>query len=193
MAGVVKQICSIFKNYSLNTTGTITLPDGHVYDRIFNVGGGNCYFHAVCQGLEFFGISIDHIELRTKVGLWLQNTDNAMLMEMQLGLRPLDLYDYLKLYPGPPGGWFNYLRGMSWKDWGVHVELLGEWVGVMEITPTNHVLEEMGSDIRVNIYDPSSAYILGDEENIRSDGTEKPIIMIISEGEHFEWLRLRDD
>ena len=132
MHGIVKQICSIIKNYnSLNTTGTITLPDGHEYDRIFNVGGGNCYFHAVCQGLEFFGISIDHIELRTKVGQWLQNADNAMLMEMKLGLRPLDLYSYLKLYPGPPGGWFNYLIGMSWKDWGVHVELLGEWVGAM--------------------------------------------------------------
>ena len=63
----------------------------------------------------------------------------------------------------------------------------------MEITPTNHVLEEMGSDIRVNIFDPNSDYILGDEENIRSDGTEKPIIMVISEGGHFEWLRLRDD
>ena len=51
----------------------------------------------------------------------------------------------------------------------------------------------MGSDIRVNIYDPNSGYILGDEENIRVDGTEKPIIKIISEGGHFEWLRLRGD
>ena len=60
------------------------MPDGHTYDRIFNMGGGNCYFYSVCQGLEFFGVSIDHVELRTKVGLWIQNPYNAHLMETHL-------------------------------------------------------------------------------------------------------------
>ena len=54
----------------------------------------------------------------------------------------------------------------------------------MEITPTNHVLEEMGTDIRVNIFDPRSGQIVGDEENLRSDGFEKPIIMVLCLGGH---------
>ena len=192
-ADIALQICKIFKNYSLNITGTITLPDGHTYDRIFNMGGGNCYFYSVCQGLEFFGLSMDHVELRTKVGGWLQNPYNAHLMEMGLELLPADLYDHLRHYPPPEIGWANYLNGMTWQDWGVHVQLLGEWVGPMEITPTNHVLEEMGTDIRVNIFDPMSRQIFGNEENQRSDGIDKPIIMIMSFASHFEWLRLRTD
>ena len=80
-ADIATQICNIFKKYSLHITGSINLPDGNRYDRIFNVGGGNCYFYSVCQGLEFFGISIDHVELRTKVGQWLQNPYNAHLKE----------------------------------------------------------------------------------------------------------------
>ena len=190
---IAQQLCNIFKAYSLHITGTIRLPDGCNYDRIFNVGGGNCYFYAVCQGLKFFGISIDHIELRTKVGRWLQNEDNAHLMTTHLEITPPGLYHHLKRFPAPAGGWRSYLAGMTWQDWGAHVELLGEWVGPMEITPTNHVLEEMGSDIRVNIYDPNSVYILGDEANIRVDGIDKPIIMVMSAGAHYEWLRLRDD
>ena len=76
---------------------------------------------------------------------------------------------------------------------GAHVELVGEWVGPMELTPTNHVLEEMGTDTRVNIFDPRSGQILGDEENERSDGIDKPIIMVLSLRGHYEWLRLRDE
>ena len=49
---------------------------------------------------------------------------------------------------------------MTRQNWGVHVELQGKWVGPMEITPTNNVLEEMGSDIRANIYDPRSKQVL---------------------------------
>ena len=141
---IAAKICSIFKTYNLHVTGIITLPDGNRYDRIFNVGGGNCYFYGVSQGLEFFGISMDHIQLRTRVGQWLQNPDNATFMETHLEIQPSGLYHHLKGYPAPPGGWRYYLNGMTWQDWGVHVELLGEWVGAMEITPTNHVLEEMG-------------------------------------------------
>ena len=118
------------------------------------MGGGNCYFYSVCQGLEFFGVSIDHVELRTKVGLWIQNPYNAHLMETHLEISPAGLYHHLKRYPLPAGDWASYLSGMTWQDWGVHVQLLGEWVGPMEITPTNHVLEEMGTDIRVNISTP---------------------------------------
>ena len=63
----------------------------------------------------------------------------------------------------------------------------------MEITPTNHVLEEMGTDIRVNIFDPRSGQIFGDEENLCLDGFEKPLIMVLSLSWHNEWLRLQDD
>ena len=187
------QLSKIFQEYNLHITGTLILPDGNRYDRIFNVGGGNCYFYAVCQGLQFFGISIDHVHLRTNVGRWLQDPDNAHLMHMSLEILPSGLYHHLKRFPAPPGGWATYLSGMTWQDWGVHVELLGEWVGPLEITPTNHVLEEMGTDIRVNIFDPRSGQILGDEENLGSDGFEKPLIMVLSLSGHYEWLRLQDD
>ena len=63
----------------------------------------------------------------------------------------------------------------------------------MEITPTNHVLEEISTDIRVNIFDPRSGQIFGDEENLRLDGFEKPIIMVLCLSGHYEWLRLQDD
>ena len=63
----------------------------------------------------------------------------------------------------------------------------------MEITPTNHVLEEIGTDVRVNIYDPMSGQIFGDEENQRSDGIAKPIIMIMCLTGHYEWLRLQHE
>ena len=186
-------ICKISKEYNLHVTGSLILPDGNRYDRIFNVGGGNCYFYAVCQGLEFFGISIDHVHLRTNVGRWLQNPHNAQLMYTHLEIMPPGLYHHLKRFPPPPGGWASYLTGMTWQDWGAHVELLGEWVGPMELTPTNHVLQEMGTDIRVNIFDPRSGQIIGDEENKRSDGIDKPIIMVLSLSGHYEWLRLRND
>ena len=120
------KLCKIFKEFNLHITGTLILPDGNRYDRIFNVGGGNCYFYAVCQGLEFFGISIDHAHLRTNVGRWLQNPDNAHLMHTHLEILPSELYHHLKRSPAPPGGWAAYLSGMTWQDWGVHVELLGE-------------------------------------------------------------------
>ena len=51
----------------------------------------------------------------------------------------------------------------------------------------------VGTDIRVNIFDPRSGQILGDEENLRSDGCEKPLIMVLSLRGHYEWLRLQDD
>ena len=190
---IVAHLCKIFKEYNLHITGSLILPDGNRYDRIFNPGGGNCYFYAVCQGLEFFGLLIDHVHLRSHVGQWLQNPHNAHLMHTHLEILPSGLYHHLKRFPSPPGGWASYLSGMTWQDWGVHVELLGEWVGPMEITPTNHVLEEIGTDIRVNIFDPASRQIFGDEENKRSDGMDKPIIMVMSLTGHYEWLRLRDE
>ena len=45
---IVTQIYKIFKDYNLYITGLLILPEGNRYDRIFNVGGGNCYFYAVC-------------------------------------------------------------------------------------------------------------------------------------------------
>ena len=136
------QICNFLKQYSLYITGTVTLPDGCVYDRIYNVGGGDCFFISICQGLKFFGITMDHVELRTKVGRWLQNPDHALLVELQLELQPADLYYHLREYPAPPTGWVNFLTGLTWEDWGAHIEILGEWVGPMKITPTNHVLND---------------------------------------------------
>ena len=35
--------------------------------------------------------------------------------------------------------------------------------------------------------------MFGDEENQRSDGSDKPIIMVMCLTGHYEWLRLRDE
>ena len=37
-SAIVTQICKIFKDYNLYITGSLILPDGNRYDRIFNVG-----------------------------------------------------------------------------------------------------------------------------------------------------------
>lgn len=63
----------------------------------------------------------------------------------------------------------------------------------MEITPTNHVLEKMGTDILVNIFDPMSGQIFGDGENQRSDGMDKPIVMIMCLTGHYVWLSLQHE
>ena len=176
-------------NHGLHVVGHVTLPNGIEYERIHNVGGGDCFFLSVSQGCQFYGINIDHVELRTRVGQWIQG--NALLMYTELGIQPIDLLDHMMRFPAPPEGWWSYLIGMDWVQWGVHVEQLGEWVGPLEVNPTNHVLEEMGSDLRVNIYSPDSHYIVGNEANVREDGIEKPILFVMSSGGHYEWLRMK--
>ena len=74
----------------------------------------------------------------------------------------------------------------------MHVEQLGEWVGSLEVNSTNHVLAQMGCDLCFYVFDPLSNYIMVDEQNIRADGKKKPIIIVISIGGHYEWLRMRD-
>ena len=176
-------------NHGLHVVGPVTLPNGIAYDRIHNVGGGDCFFLSIAQGCQFFGININHVELRLKVGQWIQG--HAYLMETQLGIQPIDLYEHMKRFPAPPQGWWSYLILMDWTQWGVHVEQLGEWVGPLEVNPTNHVLEEMGCDLRVNIYSPDGHFIIGNEENVREDGVEKPLIIVMSSGGHYEWLRMK--
>ena len=78
----------------------------------------------MAQGCRFFGINIDHVELRSRVGKWIQ--EHALLMEDQLGIQPIDLLDLMIVYPAPPQGWWSYLISMDWAQWGVHVEQLGE-------------------------------------------------------------------
>ena len=40
---IATHIFNIFKKYSFHITGWMDLPDGYRYNRIFNVGGGNCF------------------------------------------------------------------------------------------------------------------------------------------------------
>ena len=176
-------------DHGLHVVGSITLPTGVEYDRIFNSGGGDCFFIAVSQGCKFFGMNISHTELRSRVGQWIQG--NAYVLELQLAIQPIDLYDHLKRFPPPAQGWWSYLLGMNWVQWGEHVEIQGEWVGPLEVNPTNHVLEENGSDLRVNVYSPIHNYIVGNEANLNENGVEKPIIMLLCTGGHFEWLRMK--
>ena len=184
-----KHSSSQYFDHGLHVVGPVTLPNGIEYDRIFNVGGGDCFFLSVCQGCQFFGINIDHVELRMRVGQWIQG--HAYLLQTHLEIEPIDLHAYLTWFPAPPGGWWDYLWGMDWVQWGLHVEHLGEWVGPLEVNPTNHVLEEMGYDLRVNIWSPDDHYILGNEANINEDGIEKPLIIIMCRGGHYEWLRMK--
>ena len=132
---------------------------------------------------------MDHVELRTKVGGWLQNPANALHMDAIRVTAIRLVSSFKKVSPA------TYRLGtlLKWDDWGSHIQVLGEWVGPMEITPTNQVLNEMGTDIRVNIYDPRSKQIFGDEENQLASGIDKPIIMVMSFGGHYEWLRLRNE
>ena len=65
-----------------------------------------------------------------------------------------------------------------------------EWVGLTEIMPTNYVLDEKRADIGVNIFDPRSFTIPGDEWNQNADEVDRPIIMVISRSDQFEWLRM---
>ena len=55
-------------DHGLHVVGTITMPNGIQYERIFNVGEGDCFFLSIAQGCQFFGVHIDHIELRSRVG-----------------------------------------------------------------------------------------------------------------------------
>ena len=113
------------------------------------------------------------------------------MLQEDLGIQPIELFNYMKWFPPPAQGWWSYLLEMDWVKWGMHVEQLGEWVGPLEVNPTNHVLEEMGCDLRVNIYSPVHNYILGNEANVSADGVEKPVIMIYHSGGHYEWMRMK--
>ena len=104
-------------NHGLHVVGHVTLPNGIEYERIHNVGGGDCFFLSISQGCQFFGINIDHVELRTRVGQWIQG--HALLMETQLGIQPIDLLDHMIRFPAPPGGWWSYLIVMDWVQWGL--------------------------------------------------------------------------
>ena len=64
----LKHCLSKHFDHGLHVVGTITMPNGIQYERIFNVGEGDCFFWSIAQGCQFFGVHIDHIELRSRVG-----------------------------------------------------------------------------------------------------------------------------
>ena len=63
----LKHCLSKHFDHGLHVVGTITMPNGIQYERIFNVGEGDCFFWSIAQGCQFFGVHIDHIELRSRV------------------------------------------------------------------------------------------------------------------------------
>ena len=81
-------------DHGLHVVGTVTMPNGIEYERIFNVGEGDCFFWSIAQGCQFFGVHIDHIELRSRVGQWIQG--HALLLQEDLGIQPIELYNYMK-------------------------------------------------------------------------------------------------
>ena len=64
----LKHCLSKHFDHGLHVVKTVTMPNGIQYDRIYNVGAGDCFFLSIAQGCRFFGVHIDHIELRSRVG-----------------------------------------------------------------------------------------------------------------------------
>ena len=64
----LKHCLSKHFDHGLHVVKIVTMPNGIQYDRIYNVGAGDCFFLSIAQGCRFFGVHIDHIELRSRVG-----------------------------------------------------------------------------------------------------------------------------
>ena len=83
----------------------------------------------------------------------------------------------------PAEGWESYLAGRDWGWWGEHLRKKGTWVGALEVPIINQMLDNIGLDIVVNIYDGRSGNIFGNEHN----GTKTVIMLYLFPG-HFELL-----
>ena len=83
----------------------------------------------------------------------------------------------------PAEGWESYLAGRNWGWWGEHLRKKGTWVGALEVPIINQMLDNIGLDIVVNLYDGRSGKIFGNEHN----GTKTVIMLYLSPG-HFELL-----
>ena len=106
-------------------------------------------------------------------------------MEVHIGGPPSNFIGQLPdtgLYR-PAEGWESYLAGRDWGWWGEHLRKKGTWVGVLEVPIINQMLDNIGLDIVVNVYQARNRKIFCDEHN----GTKTVIMLYLSHG-HFELL-----
>ena len=80
----------------------------------YNPGEGNCFFHALQQGLEKLGVTFLYEEdIRENLAAWFQVETNQMQMEAHIGGPPSSFVGQLRdtgIYT-PAVGWASYLAG----------------------------------------------------------------------------------
>ena len=153
----------------------------------FNMGGGDCFFFAIQQGLRWLHMApFNKDEIRHNLSQWFQDDKNAAAITSLHGAEPSDIIPYLEFVGGvkPKEGWTKYLRGRDWKFWGKRIAKKGTWVGAIELEAMNELLLNAGYDVRVNIYSSTYKKLFGKSQNIPG---QTVIILYLSDG-HFELL-----
>ena len=152
----------------------------------YNRGEGNCFFHALQQGLEKLGVTfLNEGDIRENLAAWFQVETNQVQMEAHIGGPPSSFIGQLQdtgLYT-PAVGWESYLAGKNWGWWGEHVRRRGTWVGALEVPIINQMMDNAGLNVVVNIFDQRYGRLFGNENN----GTKQVIMLYLSPG-HFELL-----
>ena len=156
-----------------------------MYTR-YNPGKGNCFFYGLQQGLEKLGVSfLNEEDIRENLANWFQVETNQLQMEAHIGGPPSTIIGQLQdtgLYT-PAEGWESYLAGKDWGWWGEHIRKRGTWVGALEVPIINQMLDNVGLNVVLNIFDWRSRLIYGNENN----GAKQVIMLYLSPG-HFELL-----
>ena len=128
---------------------------------------------------------MNEADIRENLASWFQLDTNQMQMEAHIGGPPAAFIEHLPdhgLYT-PAEGWDSYLAGKDWGWWGEHIRKQGTWVGVLEVPIINQMLDNIGLEVVVNIFDRRTGLIYGNEHN----GTKQVIMLYLSLG-HFELL-----
>ena len=157
--------------------------------RQYTKAGGDCFFHAVEQGLGYISnIPFNYHEMRQNLSLWFQDEANAEKTLLNIGATPSELIPNLPDIGSiePEEGWTEYLRGKDWKFWGKHIAVPGRWLGAIELPAANDLLSNIGFNVRVNIWDPRAKRLVGVDQNI----SKQPVIILYLDVDagHFELL-----
>ena len=156
-----------------------------MYTR-YNRGEGNCFFHALQQGLEKLGVTfLNEGDIRENLAAWFQVEANQIQFEAHIGGPPSSFIGHLRDtgLNTPAVGWESYLAGKNWGWWGEHVRRRGTWVGALEAPIINKMMDNAGLNVVVNIFDQRYGRLWGDENN----GTKQVIMLYLSPG-NFELL-----
>ena len=134
----------------------VKIPDYPPMYTRYNPGRGNCFFYGLEQGLQKLGVTfLNEEEIRENLADWFQLETNQMQMEAHIGGRPSSFIGQLPdtgLFT-PAEGWESYLAGKDWGWWGEHIRKKGTWVGVLEVPIINQMLDNIGLDVVVIVFD----------------------------------------